>query len=305
MTSTPVLLLGFNRPERLAGLIARLRDAKPSAVYVAVDGPRAHVDGEFERVMATREQVASIDWPCEVRTLFREGNLGCGLGVSGGISWLFEQEERGIVLEDDVLPDATFFPFADELLDRYADDARVWAVSGCNFVPPGVLGSRDSYRFSSVPHIWGWGTWRRSWDVYRYDTRGWRKRLSARDLWRISGRSPAGFAYWSAMFDVMALRGVDTWDLQAVLAAFAANGLVATANVNMIDNVGFGSGATHTDIRPDYLRRSAPMSFPLQHPLSVSSDERGDAWTREHVLEATTGGLARQAMRFARRKLTR
>jgi hypothetical protein len=301
----PVLVIAFNRPDRLATLLDRLRDVKPSVLYVAVDGPRAGVRGETDQVLATRDQVGSVDWSCDVRTLFREDNVGCGQGVSGAISWLFSEQDRGVILEDDLVPDPSFFAFCEALLDRYEHDDRVWAVSGCNFVPPGHLPEGESYRFAKVPHIWGWATWRRSWAHYRFDVRGWRRRLPAADLWRVAGRSPAGLAYWAGMFDLMARGAIDTWDVQAVLTAFAEGGLTATSNVNLIENVGFGAASTHTESRPMYLREVEPMRFPIVHPDRVASDQRSDVWTRRHVLEATPLGLAAQAARFARRAAAR
>ena len=171
---------------------------------MAVDGPRPHVPGEAERVAQTQDTRRLVDWDCEVQTLFRDQNLGCGRGVSSAISWFFEHEESGIILEDDIRPDDSFFPFVTELLDRYADDPRVWAVSGCNFVPPEHQTGTSSYRFSTVPHIWGWATWRRSWEKYRWDIPNWREDLSGRQLWETVDRSPSGWLYWSGMFTLMA-----------------------------------------------------------------------------------------------------
>jgi hypothetical protein len=305
MTDVPVLVAAFNRPERLTTVLNRLREVRPSRVYVAVDGARRHVPGETERVAATHKLVGTIDWPCDVRTLFQESNLGCGLGVSGAISWLFAHEERGIILEDDVLPQPSFFPYCEELLERYEHDPRVWAVSGCNFSPPQWISGSASYRFATVPFIWGWATWARSWSRYSFDIKGWRRQLPARRLWELSGHSPSAFAFWSMIFESAARGSIDTWAMQSVFSAFAGGGLTATSNVNLVENIGFGAGATHTDRTPGYLRPTEPITFPLRHPEIVAADERSDAWVRKHVLDATPAGLTRQAMRVARRRTKR
>lgn len=306
MTDVPVLVVAFNRPDRLADVLAVLRDVKPTRLYVAVDGPRGHVAGEDERVRTTREQVGAVDWECRVETLFRETNLGCGQGVSGAVSWLFQHEDRGIVLEDDILPDPSFFPFCAALLDRYEADERVWAVSGCSFVPPGAMNATgSSYRFSAVPHIWGWATWRRSWESYRLDARGWRHRLPPRALWAASGRSPWGALYWAGMFEMVARGAIDTWDVQAVLTAFTRGGLTATSNVNLVENVGFGAGSTHTEATPDYLLPRGHLELPIDHPADVRVDREADDWTRRHALGATPVGLAGQGYRFLRSRLAR
>lgn len=300
----PVLILAFNRPEHLRALIDRLKQVRPSKVYLAVDGARPDRPAEAAAVRACQELLSAIDWPCTTSTLFQRANLGCGLGVSTAITWFFEHEERGIILEDDILPDVSFFPFCAELLDRYQDDARVFAISGCNYVPPEVISSPGAYRFSRVPHIWGWATWRRSWARHRLDIDCWRRELPPRDLWRSAGRSPAGFAYWTSTFELLGRKQVDTWDGQLVFASMVADGVTATSNVNLVENLGFGTSATHTVRKPDYLRKVESIAVPTE-PVAVEVDEAADAWTRRHHFEATLVGFTKQGTRYLRRRLRR
>jgi hypothetical protein len=265
---------------------------QPTRVYLAVDGPRAAVATDAERVEAVRQLASSIDWPCDVRTNFQPTNLGCGRGVSGAITWFFENEERGIILEDDVLPRPEFFPFCQELLERYQDDPRVFAISGCNFVPPEDITDPGSYRFSAITHVWGWATWRRAWSNYQYDMTKWRKRLPIRKRWDAMGGNVGGFIYWTAVYDWMRFGSLDTWDYQWSLAQMADGGLTATANTNIVDNVGFSEDSTHTVHKPDFVRPSQPMALPLVHP-PVRRDLRADRWVRSQVLQASTQSLQR------------
>lgn len=306
MTATEaVLVVAFNRPDDLRRLLGRLRTVRPPRVYLAVDGARPDRPGEEAAVAACRALAEAIDWPCESHTLFRDANLGCGLGVSSAIDWFFAHEERGIILEDDILPDPTFFPFCSELLDRYEQNERVFAISGCNYVPPGHMSDpAAAYRFSRVPHIWGWATWRRSWRRYRLDIAGWRSDLPARALWRASGRCVSGFAYWTSTFELLARKQVDTWDGQLVYASMVAGGLTATSNVNLVENLGFNESATHTVVRHDYLRAVQPIALPTT-PVRVEVDERADAWTRRHHFGATLPGFVAQGARYVRRRLGR
>lgn len=298
----PILLIAFNRPEHLARVIARLRELQPPKVYLAVDGPRDSSPSDEPQVRACRDMAADIDWHAEVRILFQDRNLGCGQGVSTAISWFFENEERGIILEDDVLPQRSFFGFCSELLDRYADDDRVLAVSGCNFVPPENQGRPDlPYRFSQVPHIWGWATWRRVWQLHDLDMRGWNDRLPPRRLWKSSGKSPQGYIFWKSIFDLMAAGKVDTWDMQLVFEGMVRDMWTATSNTNLVENIGFGGLATHTDQTPPYLRVPGEMALPLAD-VPVELDEKADAWSRKVVFGATTKGLVQQAVRYLRRR---
>lgn len=301
MYHDPLLLIAFNRPDQFKMLIDRLRRTQPSKIYVAIDGPRSDKPNDGALVQRSRDLVREIDWPAEIHTLFQDRNLGCGLGVSTAISWFFGNEERGIILEDDVLPQDSFFEFCSELMDRYADDDRVLAISGCNFVPPEHQDRPDlPYRFSRVPHIWGWATWRRSWLLHSLDMQDWRERLPNRRLWKATGKSFHGLIFWRSIFDLMASQKVDTWDMQLVFEGMARNMWTATSNVNLIDNVGFGELATHTHDRPAYLRPSEEMTFPLAD-VPVGVDEQADEWSRRVVFGATATGLVRQAFRYLRR----
>ena len=304
IASEPILVMAFNRPDLLRALLQRLREVKPQHLFVAVDGARIDRPGEAQKVQECRDLVATIDWPCEIHTLFQPENLGCGLGVSTAITWFFSQVERGIILEDDIIPDPSFFGFCSELLDRYEQDSRVFAVTGCNFVPRDAqTHPKDAYRFSRVAHIWGWATWRRSWDSYSLDIAGWQRQLGPRTLWKSSGGSLAGTLFWAMTFELMARKQVDTWDAQLVYAAMRQGQLIATCNTNLVENIGFGEDATHTE-RVVEIEPVGTVALPTR-VIAVEPDEKADAWTRLHHFQVTLPGIAHQTFNFATRKLRR
>ena len=291
----PVLVLAFNRPERLRELIDRMREIRPSAIYVAVDGPRADVATDAGRVIETRTQVSAIDWPCQIQTLFQETNLGCGKAVSTAITWFFSHVEEGIILEDDVLPDPSFFPYCAQLLDRYRLDPRVFAVSGCNFAPREVVSQPEaSYRFSGITHVWGWATWKRSWSHYRFSMSKWRRHLRGLRRWQAMGGDLGGYVYWSSVFDWMRFGRIDTWDYQLSFAQMVHGGLTATSNRNLTENVGFAGDSTHTNYVPPYVQPSQAMEYPLVHP-DVHRDLAADRWVRKQILAATTASMGAMA----------
>jgi len=302
VTSEPILIIGFNRPDHLLVLLNRLREIAPAKIYAAIDGARENRAGEAEKVEECRQLVANIDWPCEVHTNFQEANLGCGLGVSTAISWFFENEERGIILEDDIIPHSSFFPYCSELLDRYENDNRVFAISGCNFVPSEAQSHPEQpYRFSQVPHIWGWATWRRSWQQHQLDIAGWRHELPPNKLWARSGYSLPAAVYWASTFELLARKEVDTWDGQFVLASMVSHQLTATSNVNLIENIGFGETATHTLVDRDELQPITAISIPTA-AVEVALDHRADRWTRKHHFRATWRGILGQAHTYLNRR---
>lgn len=302
---TPILVIGFNRPDHLTVLLERLREVQPHTVYFAVDGPRFDRQGERERVQTVRNLISDITWVPNKHMLFQETNLGCGLGVSTAITWFFEHEAEGIICEDDIIPDPSFFPYCTELLDRYRDDNRVFAISGCNFVPAEHITRPElPYRFSQVPHIWGWATWKRSWDSYSLDIENWRSRLPARELFKRAGRSLSGAAYWASVFRVLARKEVDTWDGQLVLASMANHQWTATCNTNLIRNIGFDEQATHTFEDRHELTPVGRVSLPLAD-VPVEVDEPADSWTRTHHFRATTSGMMDLFRKYAMQRLGR
>lgn len=291
---SPVLFLVFNRPDTTAQVFESIRRARPPRLYVAADGPRATRAGEAERCAEVRAIATAIDWPCEVKTLFRDANLGCKRAVSGAIDWFFAAEPEGIILEDDILPDPSFFRYCDELLVRYRDDTSVAMISGCNLIGD-RHGADSSYIFSHYMHIWGWASWRRAWAYYDADMVGWADPAAKRRIADQLGHRPRAVAHWTGIFDRMAAGAIDTWDYQWVFAAWM-QGMVATIPAHsLIGNIGFGADATHTTgDMPDVVAAAqpAPMAFPLRHP---ARDDviAVDRLVEHHALGLTAGNAVK------------
>ncbi len=262
---TPILFLIFNRPECTKDTFAAISKIKPQKLYIAADGPRLDRNGEAELCEKTREIVTKIDWDCEVKTLFRESNLGCKDAVSSAITWFFENEEMGIILEDDCLPRESFFQFCEELLIKYKDDDRVWHIDGTTS-QEGVAGT--SYQFSKYCLIWGWATWRRAWKNYNKQIKSFpefKEKGIINNIWN----KPEVRKYWLANFELAYDNQIDTWDFQWAYAVWANNGMSIRPHVNLVKNIGFNVDATHTTTANKLLQtlKSEEMSFPLQHPV--------------------------------------
>jgi hypothetical protein len=277
--STPVLFIIFNRPETTQVVFDAIRKVKPPRLYVAADGPRQGIESDIERCQQARKIVAQIDWPCELKTLFREKNLNCGIAPSTAMTWFFENEAEGIILEDDCLPSESFFWFCQELLERYRDDNRVMHIGGNNFLNNWQNKKDHSYYFSRSGHIWGWATWRRAWKLFDYEIELYEK---VRD----NGYFDNFFLnrlekiYRLRKFEkTVARRGTaDWWDYQWDFCRYINSGLSIVPKKNLVKNLGFGADATHTTNRKS---KSADMSaselqFPLNHPPYVMRDLETD-----------------------------
>ena len=276
MTCAPILLVGFNRPELLRGLVAILAKVRPPKIYLAVDGPRPDHPGEAEKCSACAAVADAIDWPCEVKKLVREKNLGCRLGVSGAIDWFFSQEEEGIILEDDCWPDPSFLRFATGLLERYRDDERIGIISGNNHY--GFISDpKASYRFTNSVLIWGWATWRRAWKLNKPDPEAFR--VTGPDIIRKANQTHRMHVMCGRFLkDVLESRS--TWDVTWTLSLQSRGLLSIMPRRNLVSNMGCGrTGGTHTDgfSYDQYLYTQAfAVNFPLVHPLEVERDEKAD-----------------------------
>ncbi|WP_300911613.1 glycosyltransferase family 2 protein [Muribaculum intestinale] len=278
---SPVLFLIFNRPDTTERVFEEIRKAQPPRLYIAADGSRADRPGEKELCEKTRTVYRKIDWDCEVKTLFREENLGCGRAVSQAITWFFDNEPEGIILEDDILPHPDFFPYCDELLDRYRDNEEIQLITGRNNFFNGY-NNIYSYYMSSYFHIWGWASWRRVWNTYEFDA----SRLSKDGfMQKISQRLPKkGISYWSDIFDMMLLHKCNTWDYQLYFNQILNDRYTIIPYSNLTQNIGFGNNATHTgksDIRQVLHQRNKIL--PLNHPNGVMEDKLADIIHMENM----------------------
>ena len=298
--NTAVLFLIFNRLDTTERVFEAIREAKPPRLYISADGARLHKDGEKEKVGAVRDFVLSnIDWECEVSTLFRDNNLGCKMGVSGGISWFFEHEEEGIILEDDVLPLPSFFYYCEELLNKYRDNKTIAMVSGCNLISNRFTAD-SSYFFSKYSHIWGWATWRRSWNTYDVSISEWPTWKEKEGLAQLSDGSVGFVSYWRDIFDKVYKGGIDTWDYQWMFSCWKKKSLTILPKNNLVYNLGFDSSdATHTTGgEPGYVTDSSPkdLDFPLMHPICVERSCVADVLIDSSVFSITWLGLIKRKL---------
>ncbi len=278
MLQTPVCLIIFNRPDTTARVFAEIAKARPSKLFVVADGPRSDRPGEAERCAEARAIVDRVDWDCEVRKNYSAVNLGCGGRPATGIAWLFEQVEEAIILEDDCVPHPTFFPFCEELLERYRRDERVMCISGSN-LDSGLVVRQFSYRFSRLNLCWGWASWRRAWQHFDMTLRLWPSLRDTSWLLDVLEDQRAVECYRKVFDQAYTREGeVDYWDYQWTLACWAQHGLSILPSTTLISNVGFGQDATHTKSMNDtraYLP-TQEMAFPLRHPPYLIRDRAAD-----------------------------
>jgi len=280
---TPILFIVFNRPAVTAQVFEAIRKLQPRELFIVADGPRH--DDDQEKCAQVRQIINKVDWDCQVKTLFRDKNVGVKLAGSSAIDWFFSQVERGIILEDDCLPDQSFFWYCQELLERYKDNERIWHISGNNWQKHQIT---DSYYFSQIPHIWGWATWRRAWQHYDIAIKDFPKFREEKKITKLF-KSKIFQMFWLDVFNKNYLGQDNGWDFQWAFEMFNYGGLAIHPRVNLISNIGFGTDASHSfDSMSSFANRpSESLDFPLKHPAVIAIDERADNLVMRHNLGAT------------------
>jgi hypothetical protein len=280
---TPILFLVFNRPDKTKVVFEAIRNIKPTKLFVAADGPRHNIADELEKCEKVRAIATSIDWECELNTLFRDENLGCGKAVCESITWFFENVEEGIILEDDCLPDASFFSFCSILLNRYRMEKRIMHIGGTNLQFGTIRGNGDYY-YSIICHVWGWATWRRAWNNYEFLLNN-SKNISDDTFNEVFNFNQTFIKYYKDIFNKMCNSEIDTWDYQWFYSIILHKGLSICPNVNLVKNLGFGEDATHTLYENEWNTMNVARSInSFNQPSTIEIDFNADAFTIQEVM---------------------
>jgi hypothetical protein len=230
---TAVLLIAFNRPATTLEVFNCIRRAQPKRLYIAADGPRLNNPDDWEKCESVRAIKEKVDWDCVVKTKYSEKNLGCKNGVVSAINWFFDNEDEGIILEDDIIPDAGFFPYCSAMLDLYRNAKNAKAVLGFNLNGQGV--TSDSHFTYEGFYPWGWATWKRAWLEYNSNDFDLKKIKSLR-----GNRKSHKHLYDTIEFNLRLIKiGIlDTWDYQFMYMMICRNGYSVAPYANLIKNIG-------------------------------------------------------------------
>jgi len=271
--STPILLLVFNRPEHTRLVFEEIRKQQPLHLYIAADGPRVGNENDVLRCAEVKNIFNLIDWECSIKVRFNKDNQGTKYAVSSAITWFFEHVDCGIILEDDCLPNESFFEFSTEMLDRYASDPKIMMINGCSYQSRSLDGY--DYYFSKYPHVWGWATWRRAWNLYHVELAGISD-STFRNVVASTFPLERERKHWIQNFKFI-LNGFDTWDYQWMFWIWKNDGLCITPWYNMISNIGFGKDATHTLDENSSQSKMPQYEVKISHhPTKIIQNTRAD-----------------------------
>lgn len=271
--NTPVLLIFFNREKEVMQVLNAIKKCAPKKMYIASDGGRT--EKEKRKVLQLRKKVKNnIDWDCQLECLFAENNLGCQWGPISAINWVFSKEERCIILEDDCIPDLSFFSYCDQLLERYKNDERIWMISGENYLHDESMFEKSDYTFSGRTNTWGWATWKRAWIKCDFNLCLWPKYKKENVLIHTYYmKNYDETEYMTKQLDnIYKKLDRSIWDYQWRFHMIINNGLCIVPRKNMISNIGGGKYATHTkSVKSVFLNVSVErLNFPIRHPSCVT-----------------------------------
>ncbi len=281
MLTTPIVFIIFNRPDLTQLVFNAIREAQPKQLFVVADGPR--FIEEAEKCQQARNIIEQVDWDCQVYTNYSDINLGCRQRVSSGITWVFEQVEEAIILEDDCLPTASFFPFCQTLLDYYRNDTRIFVISGNNF-QDGLSRTEYTYYFSKYNHCWGWATWRRAWQYWDCNIDKWLKFKNSGLIEQIFDDSYEK-EYWIDIFDGVFLENKpNSWAYLWTFACWSEGGLSILPNHNLVSNIGFRQDGTNITIEDHpYSNLPTKSIIEIKHPPFLVRHKQADIYTFDHV----------------------
>lgn len=268
---TAVALTLFNNPDATRRVFERIAAARPQRLLLIGDAARPDRPDETKLVEEVRQIATNVDWDCKVETNFATENMGPRLRLISGLNWVFSRVEAAIVLEHDCLPDASFFPFCFELLERYRNHRQLGFITGFNPLHK-KFPFEFSYYFSRVAHLWGWATWRHTWQQYDEHLSNW-PAVKQAGLLKLMFPHPKVVKYWSMVFDNMHSKAwTTTWDYQLTYTCWTRNLVNIVPKRNLIKYIGFVPGALHTKRpEPDLDLDAATIEFPLIHPPAITS----------------------------------
>ncbi|KKP40257.1 MAG: nucleotide-diphospho-sugar transferase domain-containing protein [Candidatus Peregrinibacteria bacterium GW2011_GWC2_33_13] len=274
MFQTPILFLIFNRPDVTKKVFSAIREIKPKFLYIAADGPR-----NIEEKMIcdeTKNIINEIDWDCEIKTLFREENLGLRKAVTGALDWFFDNVEQGIILEDDCLSNKSFFDFCEQMLELYKNDSRIMHIAGSNFQDGNWRGD-GSYYFSKISaQCWGWATWKRAWLLNKPEMEGFDNFIKDNFLGTIFDDSRF-IEFWENYYDNAYNEKISSWNAVWSYSIVSQGGLCIIPNKNLVSNIGFDSQASNCIDIDNPLANIKISSFNnIFHPSIISHDNQAD-----------------------------
>ncbi len=270
--NSPILLMTYRRPNNTKLILQLLKKYKQKNIIVFNDGLK-NKEHSLEH-KKTRQVISRFKGLKKLEIIFPKKNLTQKNNLPFALKKVFKKYNRVIILEDDCIPNRSFFKFCNLLLEKYKDDNRISQISGNNFLNFKKYKRRnnDSYFFSNFTSSWGWATWRNRWKgVYDKEIYLWpiiKKEMWLKDIFN----NKKSYDFWTKAFDRRFRNLDDDWDRPWTLANLINNRLNIFPNKNLINNIGDDTAALHSNPKKWNNLKLENMKFPLIHPKIIRCD---------------------------------
>ncbi len=287
MFKVPVLLILYNRIEETHDVFQVLRTVQPTQLYVAGDAAKPGAKLDLMRTYQTRA-VIQPEWPCQLHTLWQDDHLGKTQMIVTAMKWFFEQEEEGIILFEDTVPGYDFFPYCEQLLDKYRNDKRIYSIGGFYWrhrsrqrYRKRMKNGESSYFFSAYASSWGFATWRNRWmdftlSLDKYDKEGFEKMI---DPYMKQNKQKV---YWMNRFNTLKQYNASYWHYLYNFHIWAHQALCITPYLNLVSNVGFKKQAKR---KLRHMKRNAYPIMPLVHNETIEQNYSEDRYMFRHIFK--------------------
>ena len=275
MEKLPILLITYKRLGTTKQVLDSIKVYRPDQLFLFSDGPK-DVESDLNKIQAVRGYIDNfVDWPCSVQKMYKTKNIGCKYGPQSAITWFFENVEQGIILEDDTVPNESFYIYCRILLEFYRNDFRIWNIAGTK-LENHQLQTNVSYRFSKFPHTWGWATWANRWKAHVNNLPNLKKDADSPLILNCFPNKNI-IKEWKQKALVSLDDELDAWDYLWSFRVLMNGGLSISPNKNLVSNIGFGEDATHTFVdAKNSIVKTEKLDFPLVHPRIILPDIQKD-----------------------------
>lgn len=297
-TTVPVFLMFFIRPHTLEKSFASVKESRPKTLFLVSDAPRQNHPTDAINNEICKKIVENIDWDCEVQKIYAPENFGMHKMLKYAFDIAFTKVDRFIFLEDDIVPNQSFYPFCEELLEKYKDDKRVHWICGMNNQEV-TKGISSDYFFSRTGSIWGFAIWKRTFESLDYKASFAENHKAIQKLeneWHpnVIDICKANATSAKEKFD----RGeVIPFEILNGISQILNDSLSIVPTKNLISCIGVGAGATHaTDhylkmpksIRRLFFMNTYELDFPIKHPSIIEDYPPYFHYTHTKVFRSKT-----------------
>ncbi len=259
----PILLITYKRPKYLNKVLTRIKKIKPKILYIYSDGPKNL--SEDKDVQKCRKLINDINW-CRVKKKFNKSNMGIEQVPKLAINWVFSSVTKAIILEDDTLPELSFFEFCRVLLKKYKNKKKISMISGSNLAHEYSDKIKESYYYSKYSNIWGWATWSDRWNSYDKKMHNWP--LFKKEKLKKICYFKREYLWWKKMFNLTYLQKSKNWDYQWTFQNFYKNRWSIVPKNNLISNFGV-SNASGKNAASLFNLKLEKIKFPINHPSKI------------------------------------